>query len=114
MGTCWRRKAHRTARIALLKRREYFSRLEEEKLIFTKTSEASSPTLRKPNNDYEALDHLIRLNKNENNLPLDFLEDSAFFSNEADKPEATRLPIERTSSSNFFFQRNKSIDGIFA
>ena len=66
------------------------------KLIFTKTSEASSPALKKPNNDYEALDHLIRLNKNENNLPLSFLEDSVF---DIEKPESVRLPIERTSSS---------------
>ena len=53
------------------------------------------------------MDHLIRLNKNENNLPLNFLEDSSLF----ERPESVRLPIERTSSSNCFCQ-DKSINRI--
>jgi len=61
-----------------------------------RTSEASSPYLKNPTNDQEALSHLIRLNKNENNLPLSFFEESVFLANQYE-PESVRF--DRTNSN---------------
>ena len=58
--------------------------------------------MKKPTSDYDALNHLMKLNKNENNLPLSFFEESAFLP-EPDQSESLRSALERTGSSKLLW-----------